>query len=315
MRRFALIVLSSSIFGCAGTLRFQATDTPPPPPQASVVVTADAPAATVDAQASTDDSSAPAAPEVTAAEPEEVTATTEPPDPLYEEQPAPPDPTFVWVGGYWGWTGTDWGWTPGGWLAPPQGRVYVAPYYERVGANVVYVHGYWGPHDAPVRSYGGERIEFAVATRPADYHRGDYRHYERRAGMAPGSRPGRAYAHATGSVRPLPHATAPSHVEGSARVASSAHEQVSGHEAPSGHEAVAARGPTNPSGHEAVAARGPTNPSEDKAPASRDPGKGEAVNETDKSATPRAASVPHAAPPAQHPAPAAHQAPPPKKKK
>jgi hypothetical protein len=297
MKRYVLILLSSSFFGCTGMIRFQANaPPPPPPPEATVVVTAQAPSATVDAQASTDGSSPPAAPEVTAAEPEEVTATSEPPDPLYEEQGVAPDPAFFWVGGYWGWTGTDWGWTPGGWLPPPQGRVYVAPYYERVGANVVYVHGYWGPHDAPVRSYGGERIQFAVATRPADYHAGYYAHYERRPGIAPGSRPGHAYARAMGASRPLPHATAPSHIEGSVRVASTAHEQVSGHEAISGHETVAARGSTEPS--------------QDRAMGPQKTERADAQN-----GSPGRSMPPRAAPPAQRPAPAAHQAPPPKKKK
>jgi hypothetical protein len=145
-----------------------------------------------------------AAPEITVADPEEVTVTTEPPEPIYEEPTDLPGPGYVWVGGSWGWTGRDWGWYPGRWLMAPEGRVYVEPYYERVGPNVVYVRGYWGRPDAPHRSYGGERIRFAPVSRPVDYRRGEPPRFERRPGAPPGMRPAGFYEHASGPVRPLP---------------------------------------------------------------------------------------------------------------
>jgi len=150
-----------------------------------------------------------AAPEVTTADPDEMTATTEPPEPIYEEPTDSLGPGYTWVGGSWGWTGADWAWYPGRWLTAPYGRVYVEPYYERVGPNVVYVRGYWGTADAPRRSYGGDRIVFHAAVRPADFRRGEPARVERRAGAAPGARPATAYVRVTASARPLPRATAP----------------------------------------------------------------------------------------------------------
>jgi hypothetical protein len=169
-----------------------------------------APPAPVEATAP-DDVPVEEAPDVATSDPEEVTAPTEPPDPIYEEPIDPPGPGYAWVGGYWGWTGSDWFWYSGRWLLPPEGRVYVEPHYERVGPRVVFVGGYWGAHDAPPRSYGGERIRFAPPVRPADYRRGERPRVERRAvGVAPGARPARAYERAAGPARPLPRATAPS---------------------------------------------------------------------------------------------------------
>jgi hypothetical protein len=168
------------------------------------------PVAAADVTASVD-VSIDAAPEVTTADPEEVVATTEPPDPVYEERVDAPGPGYGWVGGYWGWTGSDWVWYPGRWLPAPEGRVYIEPYYERVGPNIVYVRGYWGPHDAPYRSYGGDRIRFAAPMRPADYRRGEPPRVVHSVGARPGSRPMTAYAHATGAARPLPRATVPAY--------------------------------------------------------------------------------------------------------
>ncbi len=174
-------------------------------------------------------------PEVTISDPVEVTATTEPPDPVYEEQTDVPGPGYVWVGGSWGWTGSDWGWAPGRWLAPPEGRVYIEPYYERVGPNVVYVPGYWGARDAPHRSYGGERIRFGAPPRPPDYRRGERPHFEHRMGAPPGTRPAGFYEHARGEVRPLPHAA----------YRAAPHEAYPGHAEPQG-----GRGGRAPVGHE-----------------------------------------------------------------
>jgi hypothetical protein len=213
MKRIALLVLASTTTGCLEVLRLQPvfTDpvvalavTPPPPP-----------AVAVDAQVAAAPS-VETAPEVAATDPEEVTAATEPPDPIYEEQTESPGSAYVWVGGYWGWTGSDWGWYGGQWRTPPEGRLYVEPYYERVGDNVVFVRGYWGTHDDAPRSYGGDRIVFSAATRPADYKPGEHAAFERRAGSAPGTRSATAYAHTTGAPRPIPQAKAPSYRTASA---------------------------------------------------------------------------------------------------
>jgi hypothetical protein len=143
-------------------------------------------------------------PEVTTADPAEVTVTTEPPEPLYEEQTDSIGPGYVWTRGYWGWSGADWAWYPGAWLMAPEGRLYIEPYYERVNGNVVYVGGYWGAAEAPRRSYGGDQIVFAAAVRPSDYRRGEQVGVVHSAGAQPGSRPASAYMHASGTVRPLP---------------------------------------------------------------------------------------------------------------
>ena len=163
MKRLSLLVVPALVLGCHAQL--QATVPEPPTVSVGVEATAPAPPA-VDATADV----AVDAPQE--GEPEEVQATSEPPDPVYEEQTDSPDPSYVWVGGYWGWNGLDWGWNWGRWAAAPSGQFYIEPYYEHVGGNVVYVHGYWGPHDAPRRSYGGDTIRFTVSERPANYHRG-----------------------------------------------------------------------------------------------------------------------------------------------
>jgi hypothetical protein len=160
-------------------------------------------------------------PEVTAADPTELVVTTEPPEPVYEEQADPVGPGYVWTAGYWGWTGGDWAWYGGAWLMAPEGRLYVEPYYERVNGNVVYVGGYWGAADAPRRSYGGDRIAFAAAVRPADYRRGEPVRVAHSAGAAPGTRPATAYVHATGTPRPLP-----TRVESPRKVVASAPHQA-----------------------------------------------------------------------------------------
>src|SRR5208283_5209961 len=130
MKRLVLLVVPALVSGCAVQVRARAPEpvvtaevvaTPPPPPaegSAAVEVTVEP---------------------VQTGDPEEVAATTEPPDPVYEEQTDSPGATYVWVGGYWGWNGADWGWNWGRWEVAPEGRVYIEPYYERVGDRVVYV--------------------------------------------------------------------------------------------------------------------------------------------------------------------------------
>lgn len=210
-----LIWLAGPVLLSACAAQLQATV---PQPVVSVSATASTPAA-ADATVAADAPAADADAEpIAQGDPEEVTATTEPPDPVYEEQTDSPGPGYAWVGGYWGWNGVDWGWNWGRWAVAPEGTVYVDPYYERVGDNVVYVRGYWGPHDYVARSYGGDRIRFAAAVRPDNYHRGDHLVVEHRAGPLPGQRPGGLYEKATGALRSVPHQTVPQHVAVAAHV-------------------------------------------------------------------------------------------------
>jgi hypothetical protein len=201
MKRLALLAVSTLILGsaagCAERVVYVAS--PPPPPPAYV-----APSATA-----TVDVSVGPAPDATA-EPEEVIATSEPPEMIYEEQDDMPGPGMYWVPGYWQWTGNDWYWYYGGWYAQPDGRVYVGPYYERVGDHVVYVRGYWGTGSEPPRYYGGDRIVFTAAVRPDGYVRGVHTPVPRSTGLPPGQRA--SYGpHPSGrvTVRAVPTATAP----------------------------------------------------------------------------------------------------------
>jgi hypothetical protein len=261
----AWVLVSALVSGCGGSLTVRATaPPPPPPPEVTVGVGVGAPAPAAPGPSAPPP---PAAAEVTVevepitqGDPEEVTATTEPPDPVYEEETPAPSPGHVWVGGYWGWNGVDWGWNWGRWESPPAGRLYVQPYYERVGTRVVYVRGYWGTHDSPHRSYGGERIELARPARPANYHRGEHPTVEHRAGPPPGKRPGNAYVHATGTVRPVPHETVPQHRTASMHDANtpraeSKEEKGNVHEGTAGHEPGKATEPGK--GHEAIAGHEP----------------------------------------------------------
>jgi hypothetical protein len=201
MKRLALLALSTLVYGsavgCAERVVYVAA--PPPPPPAYVVPSA---TATVDVTVAP-------APDATA-EPEEVIATSEPPDLIYEEQDDMPGPGMYWVPGYWQWTGSDWYWYYGAWYTPPYGRVYVGPYYERVGGNVVYVRGYWGTGNESPRYYGGDRIVFTAAARPDGYVHGVHTPVARSTGLPPGQRTNygaRPAGQAT--ARALPTASAP----------------------------------------------------------------------------------------------------------
>ena len=339
MKQLGFIVVPLLVSACGVQVR---AETPPPP-----VVTVDVaaqpppePAAPAGATVNVDVEPVPQG------NPEEVQATTEPPDPVYEEQTDSPNVGYVWVGGYWGWNGVDWGWSWGRWAQPPEGQIYIEPYYERVGGRVVYVQGSWGAPDAPRRSYGGERIQFTAAVRPANYHRGEHVVVEHRAGPLPGKRPGGAYVKATGTVRPLPTATAPAH-----RVAST-HDTVAprsepnkeplnargaatAHEGATGHEPTPAHGATTPAHEAATPAHEPVTPAHEAATPAHEPvtpahggitaREAATAHETNTGEAPKkdvaAETAAHAPPPASHAAPPPAQpkrpapAPPPKKKK
>ena len=71
-----------------------------------------------------------------------------PPPPVVETVPvAPPEPDYVWVGGYWDWNNTQYVWVPGRYRRPPgPDRVWVPPrtYHDAHGNH--YVPGGWRPH-------------------------------------------------------------------------------------------------------------------------------------------------------------------------
>jgi hypothetical protein len=66
-----------------------------------------------------------------------------PPPMLVEAPPPAPFPYSVWVGGYWVWQG-NWVWAHGHWMEPPRANyVWVHPYYEHRGGQVIFISGYW----------------------------------------------------------------------------------------------------------------------------------------------------------------------------
>jgi hypothetical protein len=210
----ACILLGSSLLlGCAeheGASADVAMAPPPPPPPPPVGVQVGVQAQVQGDAPPADGQAEMAPPPDETAEPEEVVATSEPPEPVYEEQTDMPSPGMVWVGGYWGWTGNDWAWYYGGWQPAPAGRIYVEPYYERVDDHVVYVRGYWGVTGEEPRYYGGERIVFVAPPRPVGYVRGQYTVVVRSGGLPPGQR-GHYGPRPSGPVkkRPMPIARAP----------------------------------------------------------------------------------------------------------
>lgn len=67
------------------------------------------------------------------------------PAPMVENQPAQPNPSAVWVSGYWSYeNGSNYVWVPGRWEMPPQGRsTFQPPQWTRQGDGYVYTRGYW----------------------------------------------------------------------------------------------------------------------------------------------------------------------------
>jgi hypothetical protein len=76
-------------------------------------------------------------------QPEPVAAPATPP-PYIEEDPGyAPWEGAMWVHGFWRWRG-EWIWIRGRWARPPMPNyVYVDPYYECRGGEVVIIEGHW----------------------------------------------------------------------------------------------------------------------------------------------------------------------------
>lgn len=66
-----------------------------------------------------------------------------PPAPMVEEYGAPPEPGFVWIGGYWNWVGGRYEWQRGRWERPHPGERWVAHrwVHERDGWHLA--QGHW----------------------------------------------------------------------------------------------------------------------------------------------------------------------------
>ncbi len=79
---------------------------------------------------------------------------SEPPPPLPDyEQPADPDPNYIWTPGYWAWGPYGYYWVPGAWVEPPYvGALWTPGYWGWVGGFYRFHHGFWGLH---IGFYGG----------------------------------------------------------------------------------------------------------------------------------------------------------------
>ena len=80
------------------------------------------------------------------------TAATPPPLPP-EDQPALPEPGYLWTPGYWSWRDQGYFWVSGAWVHPPQtGFLWTPAYWGFVGTSFIFHPGHWG---RSVGYYGG----------------------------------------------------------------------------------------------------------------------------------------------------------------
>lgn len=63
--------------------------------------------------------------------------------PLVDVIPAPPQPGYLWIGGYWNWLGGRYVWVPGHWTAPRPGHHWVAYEWVRQGDGWRLRPGHW----------------------------------------------------------------------------------------------------------------------------------------------------------------------------
>jgi hypothetical protein len=66
-----------------------------------------------------------------------------PPAPKVEVMPAPPQPDYVWIGGYWNWVGGRHTWVSGHWTTPRPGHHWVAYEWVRQGDGWRLRPGHW----------------------------------------------------------------------------------------------------------------------------------------------------------------------------
>jgi hypothetical protein len=79
--------------------------------------------------------------------------TIAPPElPVYE-QPAIPEPGYMWSPGYWAYGSDGYFWVPGTWVRPPSvGLLWTPGYWGWRDGVYAWNDGYWGPH---IGFYGG----------------------------------------------------------------------------------------------------------------------------------------------------------------
>jgi hypothetical protein len=79
--------------------------------------------------------------------------TVAPPElPVYE-QPAIPEPGYIWTPGFWAYGQDGYYWVPGTWVEPPSvGLLWTPGYWGWRDGNYGWNEGYWGPH---IGFYGG----------------------------------------------------------------------------------------------------------------------------------------------------------------
>ena len=84
---------------------------------------------------------------------QDLVITVAPPElPVYE-QPAIPDPGYIWTPGFWAYGPEGYYWVPGTWVEPPTvGLLWTPGYWGWRDGNYGWNAGYWGPQ---VGFYGG----------------------------------------------------------------------------------------------------------------------------------------------------------------
>ncbi len=91
-----------------------------------------------------------------------------PPLPVYE-QPAIPEPGYIWTPGYWSYGPEGYFWVPGTWFQPPQyGLLWTPGYWAWADGVFVWNAGYWAPE---VGFYGGVNYGFGY---PGHGYEGGY---------------------------------------------------------------------------------------------------------------------------------------------
>jgi hypothetical protein len=77
--------------------------------------------------------------------------------PVYE-QPAMPEPGYIWTPGYWAGGPYGYFWVPGTWVQPPTvGLLWTPGYWGWRDGIYIWNAGYWGPH---IGFYGGVNYGF-----------------------------------------------------------------------------------------------------------------------------------------------------------
>jgi hypothetical protein len=66
-----------------------------------------------------------------------------PPAPQVEVVPAPPNPGYVWIAGYWNWVGGRHAWVAGHWIPPRRGHHWVTYEWVRQGDGWRLRPGHW----------------------------------------------------------------------------------------------------------------------------------------------------------------------------